>query len=78
MAKADPWGSRPGRQRYFRMDVFYGCLGVAAIILALGAVTSIPSILALVEKVALHDQAPRRPGPPPAAPPDGPPWGRPR
>ncbi len=61
------------------MDVFYGCLGVAAIILALGAVTSIPSILALVEKVALHDQPPRRPGSPPAAPPpDGPPWGRPR
>ena len=32
------------------MDLFYGCLGVAAIILALGAVSAIPGILGMIER----------------------------
>jgi hypothetical protein len=56
------------------VDVFYGCLGVAAIILALGAVSSIPNVLGLIERITLHDPNARRPGPP-AGPPDSP-WGR--
>jgi hypothetical protein len=60
------------------LDVFYGCIGVAAIILALGAVHAIPSVLALIERIALHDPAARRPDPPrapPPNPPGTPPWG---
>ncbi len=60
------------------MDVFYGCLGVAAIILALGGVTAIPDVLGLIERVALHDpraQRPNRPPDRPIGPPDAP-WGR--
>jgi hypothetical protein len=60
------------------VEIFYGCAGVAVIILALGAVHSIPSVLAMIERVSLHD--PRSPRPrPPAGPPPGPPdspWGR--
>jgi hypothetical protein len=56
------------------LEVFYGCLGVAAIILALGAVHAIPSVLGLIERVALHDPRAPRPTPPPG-PPDAP-WGR--
>ena len=56
------------------MDVFYGCLGVAAIILALGAVSSIPSVLGLIERITLHDPKAKRPEPP-SGPPDAP-WGR--
>jgi len=60
------------------VDLFYGCLGVAAIILALGAVTAIPGILGMIERVTLHDHgAARRPGSQdrPLGPPDSP-WGR--
>jgi len=60
------------------VDLFYGCLGVAAIILALGAVTAIPGILGMIERVTLHDpNAARRPASPdgPLGPPDSP-WGR--
>ena len=56
------------------VDVLYGCLGVAAIILALGIVHSIPSVLGMIERVTLHDPKARRPGPP-NGPPDAP-WGR--
>ena len=65
-----------GRQGIAPVDVFFGCLGVAAIILALGAVTSIPSVLAMIERITLHDPKAPRPGPP-NGPPDAP-WGRPR
>jgi hypothetical protein len=54
------------------VDVLYGCIGVAIIILALGAVTAIPNVLALIERVTLHDPTARRP---PSGPPDAP-WGR--
>jgi hypothetical protein len=56
------------------VDVFYGCLGVAAIILALGAVSSIPSVLGLIERITLHDPRANRSGPP-SGPTDSP-WGR--
>ena len=56
------------------MEILYGCVGVAVIILALGAVQSIPRVLALIEKVSLHDPRARRPDPP-GGPPDSP-WGR--
>ena len=56
------------------MDVFYGCLGVAAIILALGAVSSIPNVLGLIERITLHDPKARRPEPPNG--PSDSPWGR--
>jgi hypothetical protein len=64
-------------QEELKLDIFWGCLGVAAIILALGAVHSIPSVLALLERVALHDPTARRPGPPAAPPPSrsDTPWG---
>ena len=57
-----------------QVEIFYGCAGVAMIILALGAVHSIPRVLALIERVSLHDPRAPRPGPP-AGPPDAP-WGR--
>ena len=58
------------------MDLFYGCLGVAAIILALGAVSAIPGVLGMVERITLHDpKAARRSPEPPLGPPDSP-WGR--
>lgn len=60
------------------MEIFYGCAGVAVIILALGAVHSIPRVLGMIERISLNDPRTRRPGPPPA-PPAGPPdapWGR--
>ena len=59
------------------MDLFYGCLGVAAIILALGAVTAIPGVLGMIERVALHDPnaARRASADRPLGPPDSP-WGR--
>jgi hypothetical protein len=60
------------------VDLFYGCLGVAAIILALGAVTSIPAMLGMIERITLHDPnatlQPRSPDRP-LGPPDSP-WGR--
>ena len=57
------------------MDLFYGCLGVAAIILALGAVSAIPGVLGLVERITLHDpRAARRAADRPLGPPDSP-WG---
>jgi hypothetical protein len=60
------------------VDVFYGCAGVALIILALGAVHAVPSVLAMIERISLHDPNARRPAPPsgpPLGPPDAP-WGR--
>jgi hypothetical protein len=58
------------------VEVLYGCLGVAAIILALGAVTAIPGILGMIERVTLHDpNAERRSLGHPRGPPDSP-WGR--
>jgi hypothetical protein len=56
------------------MEVFYGCLGIAAIILALGAVKAIPEVLALIERVALQDPKARHRDPP-EGPPSAP-WGR--
>jgi hypothetical protein len=57
------------------VDVLYGCLGVAAIILALGAVTAIPGILGMVERITLHDPRQSRSPDRPLGPPDSP-WGR--
>jgi len=57
------------------MDVFWGCLGVAAIILALGAVRSIPELLAMLERVSLHDPREHRRAPSSENPPTAP-WGR--
>jgi hypothetical protein len=52
-------------------DIFFGCLGVSAIILALGAVRSIPEALRMIERISTHDPkaAARRPLP------SEPPWG---
>jgi hypothetical protein len=59
------------------VDVLYGCLGVATIILALGFVTAIPGILGMIERVTLHDPsaARRASADGPLGPPDSP-WGR--
>ena len=53
-------------------DIFFGCLGVSAIILALGAARSIPEALRMIERISTFDAkaAARR-----AAQNDGPPWG---
>jgi hypothetical protein len=52
-------------------DIFFGCLGVSAIIIALGAARAIPDALKMIERISMHDPkaAARR------APTDGPPWG---
>jgi hypothetical protein len=53
-------------------DIFFGCLGVSAIIIALGAVRSIPEALRMIERISMHDpKAAARQLPPH----DGPPWG---
>jgi hypothetical protein len=51
-------------------DIFFACLGVSSIILALGAARSIPEALRMIERVSTFDKkaAPRLPA-------DGPPWG---
>ena len=53
-------------------DIFFGCLGVSAIIVALGAARSIPDALRMIERISLHDPkaAARR-----AASSSEPPWG---
>ena len=54
-------------------DIFFGCLGVSAIIIALGAVRSIPEALRMIERISTFDaKAEARPLAPPN---DGPPWG---
>ncbi|HEY1753394.1 MAG TPA: hypothetical protein VGG29_19205 [Caulobacteraceae bacterium] len=52
-------------------DIFFGCLGVSSIIIALGAARSIPEALRMIERVTTFDRraAAAR------APVDGPPWG---
>jgi hypothetical protein len=52
-------------------DIFFGCLGVSSIILALGAARSIPEALRMIERISTHDPkaAARRPSP------SEPPWG---
>jgi len=53
-------------------DIFFGCLGVSAIIVALGAARSIPEALRMVERISTFDRkTPHRLEPPH----DGPPWG---
>ena len=51
-------------------DIFFGCLGVSAIIIALGAARSIPEALRTIERISMHDPkaAAKRAQ-------DGPPWG---
>ena len=54
-------------------DIFFGCLGVSAIIIALGAVRSIPEALRMIERISTYDpKAAAQLRPPPH---DGPPWG---
>ena len=52
-------------------DIFFGCLGVSAIIISLGAARSIPDALKMIERISMHDPkaAARRPSP------SEPPWG---
>jgi hypothetical protein len=54
-------------------DIFFGCLGVSAIILALAAARSIPEALRMIERISTFDakaEARRL-----ASLNDGPPWG---
>jgi hypothetical protein len=54
-------------------DIFFGCLGVSAIIIALGMVRSFPEALRMIERISTFDRkAATGLGPPPH---DGPPWG---
>jgi hypothetical protein len=53
-------------------DIFFGCLGVSAIIVALGAVRSIPEALRMVERISTYGRMAAHLPPPPR---DGPPWG---
>jgi len=58
-------------------DVFFGCLGVACIIVALATARAIPEMLRMIERITLADPKYRQharplPGPPPAP---GSPWG---
>ena len=53
-------------------DIFFGCLGVSAIIIALGAARSIPEALRMVERITTFD---RKAAQQHRAPHDGPPWG---
>jgi hypothetical protein len=59
-------------------EIFFGCLGVSAIIVALATARAIPEALRMIERISMHDaiaKGGRRPLPPN----DGPPWGeRPR
>ena len=54
-------------------DIFFGCLGVSAIIVALATARAIPEALRMIERISMNDPkaAARRPAPPS----DGPPWG---
>ena len=53
-------------------DIFFGCLGVSAIIVALGAARSIPEALRMVERISTFDRKATHRLEPPH---DGPPWG---
>ena len=54
-------------------NIFFGCLGVSAIIIALGTVRSIPEALRTIERISTFDRkAAAGLGQPPR---DGPPWG---
>ena len=53
-------------------DIFFGCLGVSAIIVALGAARSIPEALRMIERISTFDRKAARRLEPPH---DGPPWG---
>ena len=53
-------------------DIFFGCLGVSSIILALGAARSIPEALRMIERITTYD---RKAAQRAARPHDGPPWG---
>ena len=55
-------------------DIFFGCLGVSAIIIALGTVRSIPEALRMIERISTFDRKAAA-GHLPPPPPDGPPWG---
>jgi hypothetical protein len=54
-------------------DIFFGCLGVSSIILALGAARSIPEALRIIERISTYDR--RTAAQRAAQPHDGPPWG---
>jgi hypothetical protein len=54
-------------------DIFFGCLGVSAIIIALGTARSIPEALRMIERISTYDRKTAAGlGSPPH---DGPPWG---
>ena len=53
-------------------DIFFGCLGVSSIILALGAARSIPEALRMIERITTYD---RKAAQLATRPHDGPPWG---
>ena len=53
-------------------DIFFGCLGVSSIILALGAARSIPEALRMIERISTFD---RKAAAQRTTPHDGPPWG---
>ena len=54
-------------------DIFFGCLGVSAIIIALGAARAIPEALRMVERISTFD---RKAAQQRLEPHDGgPPWG---
>jgi hypothetical protein len=59
-------------------EIFFGCLGVSAIIVALATARAIPEALRMIERISMKDayaKGARHPVPPN----DGPPWGeRPR
>ena len=55
-------------------EIFFGCLGVSAIIVALATARAIPEALRMIERITLHD-ANAKGGRRPAPPSDGPPWG---
>lgn len=55
-------------------DIFFGCLGVSAIIVALATARAIPEALRMIERISIREanaKGVRRPLPPN----DGPPWG---
>jgi hypothetical protein len=54
-------------------DLFFGCLGVSSIIIALGAARAIPEALRMIERISTFDRKAGAGLPPP--PHDGPPWG---
>jgi hypothetical protein len=58
-------------------DVFFWCLGVASIIVAMAVAAAIPQALRMIERITLADPKYRPPAKPNAGPPlkPGAPWG---